>query len=66
MNLVLITAAGAALGALVGGSQVLCPDGSCALTGSWYGGGLIGGCLAYGLAGMWLSAKASFRTRPPE
>ncbi len=37
------------LGALVGGalgySQVFCPDGNCQITGSWYGGGIIGGWL---------------------
>lgn len=40
----------AGLGALIGYSQVLCPDGSCAMTGSWPGGAAIGGVLGYVVA----------------
>lgn len=36
---------GAGIGAAIGYSQFLCPDGQCALTGSWYGGALVGGML---------------------
>ena len=36
---------GAGLGAAIGYSQFLCPDGTCPLTGSWYGGAVIGGML---------------------
>lgn len=34
---------GALVGGAIGASQVLCPDGSCQITGSWYGGAVIGG-----------------------
>lgn len=33
---------GAVLGGVVGYSQWLCPDGHCAITGSWYGGAILG------------------------
>ena len=36
---------GAGIGAAIGYSQLLCPAGQCALTGSWYGGAAIGGML---------------------
>jgi hypothetical protein len=36
---------GAVAGAVIGYTQVLCPGGQCALTGSWYGGAVIGGTL---------------------
>ena len=36
---------GAGIGAAIGYSQVICPSGQCALTGSWYGGALLGGVL---------------------
>ena len=36
---------GAGIGAAIGYSQLFCPDGQCALTGSWYGGAAIGGLL---------------------
>jgi hypothetical protein len=36
---------GAGIGAAVGYSQILCFGGQCALTGSWYGGALLGGML---------------------
>jgi|GEM_PF-2185802 len=39
----------AAAGAAVGYSQILCPDGSCPLTGSAYGGAIFGGILGYAL-----------------
>lgn len=45
-----LIAAFAAIGALIGYTQVLCPDGSCAITGSWPGGATIGGVLGYVLA----------------
>ena len=34
---------GALLGGAIGYSQILCPDGSCQITGSWQGGAIIGG-----------------------
>ena len=36
---------GGAIGAGVGYSQIFCPDGQCALTGSWFGGALLGAWL---------------------
>ena len=42
---------GAAAGAALGFSQVLCPDGQCALTGSWYGGAFLGGLLGMVVTG---------------
>ncbi len=45
MKRLLFPIIGAGIGAAIGYSQVLCPDGQCALTGSWYGGALIGGML---------------------
>lgn len=36
-------AIGALVGGLIGYSQLLCPDGSCAITGSWFGGSILGG-----------------------
>jgi hypothetical protein len=36
---------GAGIGAAVGYSQIFCPDGQCALTGSWFGGAFVGGAL---------------------
>lgn len=66
MKLLLVVLAGSAIGGFVGGSRLLCPDGSCAITGSWYGGAIIGGCLAYGIAGTWLAASTKTGMRPPE
>ncbi|MCA9291943.1 MAG: hypothetical protein KDA25_12495 [Phycisphaerales bacterium] len=43
--------AGAGLGAAVGHSQILCADGQCIITGSWYGGAVIGGLLGLMLLG---------------
>lgn len=40
----------AAIGAVIGYTQVLCPTGTCAITGSWPGGATIGGVLGYVLA----------------
>ena len=40
---------GGAFGTVLGYSQVFCPDGQCALTGSWYGGALLGGLVGGGL-----------------
>lgn len=34
---------GAAIGGVVGASGLLCPSGTCAITGSWYGGAITGG-----------------------
>jgi len=39
---IIIIAVCAAAGAAIGYSQVLCPNGQCALTGSWQGGALLG------------------------
>lgn len=57
--------AGAAIGGAVGFSQLLCPSGSCALTGSWYGGALFGGLLAAAfLTSLPGQTKAETRERP--
>jgi hypothetical protein len=47
----LIIAASAVLGGFIGHSQVLCADGTCVITGSWYGGAIFGGLLGMILAG---------------
>lgn len=46
----------AAIGGTVGYSQIFCPDGQCQITGSWYGGGIIGGLLGMVLAGSVVSS----------
>jgi len=38
---------GAVIGAIVGYSQVLCSNGQCVMTGTWFGGGIIGGLMGY-------------------
>lgn len=43
--------AGAGIGAAIGYSQLLCPGGQCALTGSWYGGAFLGGLLGMVVTG---------------
>jgi len=47
---------GLLLGAIIGGgigyAQWLCPGGSCAITGSWFGGALVGGAGGTFLAGL--------------
>ncbi len=45
-QVVLAVLAGAA-GAALGSSQILCPSGQCAMTGSWYGTGAIGAALGF-------------------
>jgi hypothetical protein len=42
MRTILAILIGGAIGAAIGGSKVLCADGTCVLTGSWYGGALLG------------------------
>lgn len=42
---------GAVIGGAVGYSQVLCPNGACVFTGSWYGGAMFGGLLGLMLLG---------------
>ncbi len=42
---------GAAVGGLVGWSGVLCPNGACAITGSWMGGAAFGGLIGLAIAG---------------
>lgn len=60
------TLAGIGLFALMGGaigySQVFCPDGGCAITGTPYGGALFGGVL--GMAVM--TGLGSSSTQPPK
>lgn len=51
---ILAVVIGAGFGTVLGYSQVLCPSGQCALTGSWYGGALLGGLL-----GGWLGLSFS-------
>jgi hypothetical protein len=42
---------GAAIGGILGYTQVLCPGGTCAITGSWYGGALFGGMFGLFISG---------------
>jgi len=44
-------AMGAGLGSAIGYSQLLCPDGGCPLTGSWYGGAMFGAIMGLALTG---------------
>ena len=52
MKLFALVALGAVAGAVVGGTGVLCPDGSCSITGSWYGTGTVGGLLGFAASGF--------------
>lgn len=52
MKLFAFIAAGAVIGGLVGASQIMCPDGQCMITGSWFGGGTVGGLLGFAAAGL--------------
>ncbi|MFK7959129.1 MAG: hypothetical protein AB8G96_01265 [Phycisphaerales bacterium] len=54
----LIVTAGVAIGAAVGWSKIMCPGGECMITGSWFGGGTIGGLLSFALAGFAVPVKA--------
>ncbi len=47
MKFVLIVGGLAVAGAVVGYAQWFCPDGRCALTGSWWGGATLGGLLGF-------------------
>lgn len=62
MKLAIGIGLGVAVGALVGWSGLLCPDGSCAVTGTPYGGGFLGGLLGLALA----SSMDSFKTPKPD
>ncbi len=56
---------GAVAGGVLGYSQVLCPGGTCPLTGSWLGGALLGGALGLLIAGGCPACKTT-TCRPPE
>lgn len=58
MKTLLGVIAAAAVGGIIGYSQVLCPGGTCAITGSWYGGAVFGGLFA--------AAFLTSRPRSPE
>lgn len=49
LKLMLFTIPLAVVGGAIGFSGLLCPDGSCTITGSWYGGATVGGLIGYGL-----------------
>lgn len=58
---------GAGLGALIGYTQVFCWDGQCAMTGSWYGGSLLGGWIAGLLTcALALRTPAAANDAPPD
>lgn len=57
-----IVAAGAAIGAAVGASKIMCPGGECMITGSWLGGGTIGGLLSFAIAGFAIPVKPQVLT----
>lgn len=63
MKFAMLIAAGALIGGAIGFSKILCPDGQCMITGSWFGGGTIGGMLGYAAAGL-LPARIDPRTLP--
>jgi len=52
LKAVVIVGLTAAIGGVVGGSGWLCPDGSCPITGSWFGGATVGGFLGLSLSGF--------------
>lgn len=56
MNLTLLQIGGAMVGSVVGAgvgfSQLLCPDGGCAITGTWFGGAAMGGAMGFAAVGM--------------
>jgi len=56
MNLTLLQIGGAMVGSVVGAgvgfSQLLCPDGGCAITGTWFGGAAMGGAMGFAVVGM--------------
>ena len=47
---ILLIAAFAIVGGIIGYSQIFCPGGQCVITGSWPGGAAIGGMLGYVIA----------------
>ena len=57
-------ALGAALGAAIGYSELLCPDGGCQITGSWYGGAMFGGIMGLALTGAIGGQAAPGRVEP--
>lgn len=57
---------GAVIGGLVGYSQILCPDGQCALTGSWYGGAAVGGLAGMILLGGGCCAGGACAVKPSQ
>lgn len=46
MRILIGLAIGITAGALLGYSQILCPTGTCILTGTWYGGAMTGAVLS--------------------
>ena len=55
----LLIVLGATIGAVIGHTQVLCQDGACAMTGSWYGGALTGGLLGLILGNLFVGSGCS-------
>lgn len=51
MKTALIIIAAVIVGGFIGHSQVLCFNGTCPLTGSWFGGAAIGGVLGFVASG---------------
>jgi len=52
IKLIAITGVAALAGAWIGASGVLCLNGQCAMTGTWYGGAVTGALLGYLLLGV--------------
>ena len=52
MTHTIFTIAAALAGAFLGSTQWLCPDGSCAMTGTWYGGAFLGAGLGLAAGGV--------------
>lgn len=57
---------GAVFGAAIGHSQLLCPDGQCAITGSWYGGAMFGGIMGMAVIGAIGQGKTADPSAGPE
>ncbi len=65
MKLAIIMGLCAAIGGVVGGSGVLCDDGSCAITGTWMGGGFMGGVLGFALGSALMTQSATASAEAP-
>ena len=57
---------GGLAGGIIGQSKILCLNGECAITGSWYGGAIAGGMLALGLMMAFTTPRAGRPVAPED